>query len=237
MKKIVVLQPQFLPWMGFFEQIILSDVFVFYDDVQFPQGRSFTNRVQIKMKNGNIKWLTVPTKHEGRKNINETLLDDSQDWKDKHLNLIRDNYRNANFYKDLMRLLEEIYSIQTNNLAELNIKAIDIICDYLDIKRDFLKSSELNIKGKSTDRLVDIVAHLNGSHYITGHGALNYLDFESFEHQGIIVEVMKYNCRQYYQMSGEFTPYVSIIDGIANEGKSIVNIMDSKTVYWKEITL
>lgn len=237
MKKVVVLQPQFLPWVGFFEQIILSDVFVFYDDVQFPQGRSFTNRVQIKTRNGSIKWLTVPTKHEGKKNINETLLDNTQNWKEKHLNLIRENYKNAKYFKNLMKLLEEIYSIPSNNLSELNTKAIIIICDYLDIKSEFIKSSELSIKGKSTERLVDIVAHLNGSHYITGHGALNYLNFESFEQQGITVEVMKYNCRQYHQMAGEFTPYVSIIDGIANEGKGIVDIMDSKAVYWKENTI
>ena len=83
-KNIVISQPMFLPWIGIFEQLNLCDIFVHYDDVQFPQGRSFINSVQIKTKDG-IKCLTVPIdRKNSAKNINETLISYTEDWRDHH---------------------------------------------------------------------------------------------------------------------------------------------------------
>src|SRR5262245_19504496 len=98
----------FFPWVGMFEQVKLADVFVHYDDVQLPQGRSFTNRVQIKTKDG-IHWLTVPLQRsEGKVNINEARLVDREHWRAKHLRFLEANYTNALYAKDMLRLVREV---------------------------------------------------------------------------------------------------------------------------------
>ena len=231
---IVVSQPMFLPWIGMFEQLNLSDIFVHYDDVQFPQGRSFINRVQIKTKDG-IKWLTVPIdkKNSGRL-INETLISYKEDWQDKHLNIIRQSFSKTKFKKDIFDLVEEVYSKQFQTISELNIYSFELLASYLGFKKRFLHSSSLHTNTKSSQKLVDIVKSLNGNKYITGLGALNYIDYELFEKENISLEYMDYSISTYEQMFGDFTPYVTILDLIANEGQNGKKYINSKSIYWKE---
>ncbi len=231
---IVVSQPMFLPWIGMFEQLNLSDIFVHYDDVQFPQGRSFINRVQIKTKDG-IKWLTVPIdkKNSGRL-INETLISYKEDWQDKHLNIIRQSFSKTKFKKDIFDLVEEVYSKQFQTISELNIYSFELLASYLGFKKRFLHSSLLHTNTKSSQKLVDIVKSLNGNKYITGLGALNYIDYELFEKENISLEYMDYSISTYEQMFGDFTPYVTILDLIANEGQNGKKYINSKSIYWKE---
>lgn len=232
--KIVISQPMYFPWIGMFEQLNLSDIFVHYDDVQFPQGRSFTNRVQIKTKDG-IKWLTVPIdkKNSGRL-INETLISYNENWQDNHLSIIKQSFSKTKYKEDILNLVEEVYSKQFETISELNIYVFELLANYLGFKKEFVLSSSLHTNTKSSQKLVDIVKSLNGNKYITGLGALKYIDYELFEKENIFLEYMDYSISTYEQMFGDFTPYVTILDLIANEGENGKKYINSKSIYWKE---
>lgn len=232
MNKIVISQPMFLPWIGIFEQIKLADIYVHYDDVQFPLGGSFMNRVQIKTCHG-IQWITAPVKRQGKQLISSIEFDSQQDWKKKHLRKIKESYSKAKYSEEMMNLLEDIYSYNTNSLCQFNINAIIKICNYLNIDCEFVYSSQFSILSSSSNKLLEIVKKLEGNVYITGHGAKNYLDYELFEKNHIRVEFMDYKCNPYYQLHGEFTPYVSIIDLIANNGKDGLEYINSGTKNWR----
>ncbi len=232
MKKIVISQPMFFPWIGLFEQIKLADIFVHYDDVQLPLGRSFITRVQVKTYDG-IKWLSVPIKRNGKELIKDVVIDNSQDWRTKHLNLLKQNYSKTPFFREMFSIVNTIYDLDINNLSVLNILTIEKIAEYFDIDTQFEKSSYLHIEAKSSKKLLEIVKNFNGNVYITGHGASNYLDHELFEKEVINVEYMNYQKTPYPQLHNEFTPYVSILDLIANVGKEGVNYINSPTTDWR----
>ena len=231
---IVVSQPFFLPWVGLFEQMRLADVFVHYDDVQMPTGKNFCTRVQIKTRNGS-QWLSIPVQHQGKiTQINEIKISHAEDWKKKHITTIRNHYSDAPFYRELMELLDGVYASPDTLLSEFTIRSLEIIADYLGMNRRWARSSEIDVPGKSTQRLVDICRRFHASAYITGLGALNYIDYDLFEENRIKLHYMDYQKRPYPQLHGEFTPYVSIIDLIANCGKEGVKYICSDSVYWKD---
>src|SRR5690606_23289440 len=122
------MQPMFFPWIGLFEQVRMADVYVHFDDVQLPQGRSFTNRVQIKTSQG-IRWLTGPLKKVGKVPLKDALIDHSQHWKDKHLRTLNMNYSKAPYFHDMMRVVEEVYRNPTQSISELNQFCIEHISE------------------------------------------------------------------------------------------------------------
>jgi len=234
--KIVISQPMYFPWVGMFEQIRLSDIFVFYNDVQFSKG-SFTNRVQIKAPNSEgYKWLTVPLKGLTLgKLISEVEIDNNKSWKKLHQNLLREFYNGAPFYDDVMELIGKLFSDDYVTIDLLSKKSMRLVIDYFDLgqARSFLDSENIQIFGNSSERVLEIVKKLSGSSYITGHGAINYLNHHLFENNGIDVEYMNYKKKEYPQLWGKFNPYVSILDLIANKGKNGIHYIDSTTMNWK----
>src|SRR5687767_888108 len=128
--KVVILQPMYLPWAGFFDQIRLCDVFIHFDDVQMPQGRHFTSRVQIKTPQGQ-RWMSVPIIHSSRGLIRDVRMDESSGWRDIHLKTFSQYLAKDLFYAEAIQLLEEIYCFKTDKLADFNINAIEIIANYL----------------------------------------------------------------------------------------------------------
>jgi hypothetical protein len=234
---IVILQPMFIPWLGLFEQIRLSDIYVHYDDVQLPQGRSFTTRVQIKTSAG-ITWLTAPVDrtHSGSM-INETYLVQDNNWRIKHLKSLKQWYARAPFVDTMMEIANQIYDFDSNNLALFNRHAIELISAWLGLKTRFSSASALGIGGSSTGRLVDICQYYKADTYVTGLGALHYLDYERFERCGISVKYMDYEKRTYPQLHGTFTPFVSILDTIANCGRKTEELIQSGAIYWKDFLL
>lgn len=230
---VVILQPMYLPWAGVFEQIRLCDVFVHLDDVQLPQGRHFTNRVQIKTPEGQ-KWMTVPLVHSSRGLIKDVQMDESSDWRNLHLRIFSQSLAKTPFCGEAIELLREIYAFRSDKLCDFNINAIEKIASFLKLHRVFLKSSDLNVSASSSQKLLEIVKILKGRSYITGHGAKNYLDHELFEQSNVEVEYLDYNILPYQQLYGEFTPYVSVIDLIANSGATSMNFLRSRTVKWRD---
>jgi hypothetical protein len=236
MPVIVISQPMLFPWVGMFEQLKLADIFVYYDDVQFSKG-SFTNRVQIKTDSG-VKWLTVPLKglSLGQK-INEVQINYKKDWINNHIDFLMQTYKSAPYKDDVYDLVSSTYNSKDPTIDKISMKSMNVIIDYfgiLNCRSDVFQSSTLNIKGESSQRVLDIVKYFKAEQYVSGLGALKYLDHELFEMNGIKVNYMDYQKKPYKQDYGQFTPFVSILDLIANLGEKGINYICSKAIYWKE---
>jgi hypothetical protein len=243
MRTVVISQPMLFPWVGQFEQMKLADVFVHYDDVQFSKG-SFTNRVQLKTASGPA-WLTIPL-HKMR--LGQPIAEieaDGTDWPRRHLGLLGDAYREARQVDEMIGLVRSVYAGagdeptatagRGRSLAELIIDSEEVLAGSLGIAADteFVRASGLGIAGRGWERVLAIVRHFGGDVYVTGHGARHYLDAAAFEAAGVEVRYMDYACRPYAQLHGEFTPYVSALDALANLGSAAASVLSPRTVGWR----
>jgi hypothetical protein len=231
---VVISQPMFFPWVGMFEQIRLADVYVHYPDVQFSKG-SFVNRVQIKTPTG-IKWLTVPLQNVSLgMTIEEICINNQKDWRNQHMELLKQSYSRTPFFSEMLQLVEQVYSRDHVTIGQLSEHSLAVVVAYFGLgqNRRFLPVGELDVSGSSSQRVLDIVKKLEGTDYITGLGALKYLDHELFDAAGIKVSYMNYNKTPYPQQHGDFTPYVSILDLIANTGVEGKRYLASDAVYWR----
>lgn len=223
------------PWVGMLEQVRLADRYVHYTDVQYSKG-SFVNRVQIKTTQG-VKWITVPLKrfHRGQK-ICEVAISYEKDWRHQHLELLHQAYGAAPFKSEMLNLVESVYATRHEYIDDLSRTSMEAICHYFGFNsnQQFLDIRDLDISGKGSQRVLNIVRKLGGNCYITGLGARNYLVHEEFERAGIRVEYMNYEKREYRQLHGPFTPYVTALDLIANQGCQGNEFIASGTTYWKE---
>jgi hypothetical protein len=233
---IVITQSMYFPWVGLLEQIALSGIVVHYDDVQFSKG-SFVNRVQLKNRSQSTQWLAVPLKdlHLGQL-INQVQIDYSVNWQQKHLDLFETLYQDAPFKNDALELMSEVFSEKYCHIGDLSRSSMRSLTKYFgidDVKR-FYDSANLNIGGRNSERVLLIVKHFQADGYITGHGALKYLDHELFEKHHIKVKYMNYQKNPYTQLNGPFNPFVSSLDLVANCGKEGVGCINSTASYWKD---
>lgn len=236
-KSIVISQPYYFPWVGLFEQLIQADIFIHYDDVQFSKGH-FQDRVQIKTNSG-FKWITVPkSKVKISQNINEVKIDPKKNWQRSQLDFLRQNYRDAPYVNDMIEIVEMVFDKKPLFLSEISISSIEAVGEYYGLleSRKLFRSSEINNNenAKSTKRVLNLCKYFNANKYITGLGALKYFDFELLEKHDIAVYFVDYQVKKYPQLHGDFNPYVSILDLIANTGKKGINYIGSNSVYWKE---
>ena len=177
MSTAVILQPHYFPWMGVFEQIKLSDVYVHLDDVQLPQGRSFCSRVQLKTRHARI-WLSVPIVRNGLQLIRDTRTDESQPWRRHHLATLRECFKGAPFADDAIGIAVDTLAVKSTHLSEICIFGIEKVASYLGITARFDRSSNLSSKGVKDDKIITLLNSLGADTYITGHGAKSYMDHE-----------------------------------------------------------
>lgn len=236
-RTIVISQPMFFPWVGLFEQVRLADVYVHYIDVQFSKG-SFVNRVQIKSPGG-FRWLTVPLKNRTLDQKIESVETNHDDtWRKSHLDFLAQAFRGAPHASDALQLVEQVYRLPSHHIADIAIESMERVLDYFGLatSKRILRSPQLEIGGSGSERVLEIVKALDGEVYVTGHGARNYLAHSDFEQAGIQVEYMNYRKTPYPQLHGEFNPYVSILDLIANLGRAGLDYIHSGTINWKNFT-
>lgn len=219
-------QPNYLPYLGFFDKMRRSDIFVILDDAQFSKG-DFHNRNRIKTSTG-PKWITVPVSETFRP-INETYINYSVKygklgWIDYHLHLIKENYKNALFFDTIYPGIKEIYCRHYEKLSVINIELIKQICSLFNISTPVYFSSELNIKTSSTQRLVDICEHFNANVYLSGPDGPKYMEMSLFDKRQIEVEVQNFVHPVYKQLYDGFIPCLSALDSLFNTGKYYSNI-------------
>ena len=228
MKRAVILQPSYLPWLGYFDQMQKSDVFIFYDDVLYTKN-DWRNRNKIKGPAG-TQWLTVPVEIKNRTSQNlliKNALIKDQTFVEKHLSQIIHNYKKASFFQEVFELVNKFYVTKNEYISMLDINTTLQIAKYLGINHvTFKKSSELNIYSDNpSQRLVDICKSVGATHYLTGGKAKEYLEESRFHESGIVLEYQNYHHPNYHQLWGEFVPYLSVIDLLFNEGNRSLKIL------------
>ena len=224
--RVGVIQSSFIPWRGYFDIIASVDVFVFHDDIQFTKG-DWRNRNKIKTAKG-TEWLTVPVSY---KNVSQlicnTRIDNSTSWAKKHLRLWQSHYSSAPYFFVVQEILSILTEFEYETISQLNIRLIRKICDYLTISTPMLLSSELELKGSKTERLIDLLKKLNARAYLSGPSADAYLDKVAFRENGIRLEYKSYDYVPYKQLWGDFIGEVTILDLIANCGPDSLHYLKS----------
>jgi len=218
---IAIHQPNYLPYLGFFDKMMKSDVFVIYDDAQFNK-EDFHNRNKIRIYQG-WKWLTVPVEKKlvpiNQIKIRNELKNKGLNWSDEHLRLIEDNYRDTQYYCKYKEELKTIYTSDLGKIIDLNMQLIHFLRHAFNINTKLIFSSDLDLSSKGTQRLVEIVKTLDGDIYLSGEGGKNYLDVSLFTNKGIRVEFQKFNHPIYRQRYEGFILNLSAIDALFNIGK------------------
>jgi hypothetical protein len=234
---VAINQPCYLPWRGFFALMKRADVFVVYDDVQFVLGRSFASRVQLKTARGR-RWLTVPVRKSGRagQRIDEVEIVADSGWQVTHCAAVREAFRGAPYAAAVEPVLELIAGAPWERLAPLTMSTTAQLAGMLGVAPPrTLRSSELGIDGSGSARILAVCRALGATTYVTGHGALDYLEHQPFEAAGIAVEYMDYDLSPYPQLHGPFEPYATVLDLIANTGPAAPAHVRSSTVPWREM--
>jgi len=225
-KVISIHQPNYIPWLGYFYKIYLSDIFVFLDDAQFS-NEGMHNWHYIKTPQGPLR-MKIPVQQKLGDKINEVRTKDELGWKQKHLKAIVINYKKSLYfeeiYNDFSSLLLESYP----NLASMNKHLIIHVCKKFGIKTKIIESSSLNIYTSSEQKVIDIVSSLNGTDYYSGIGAKAYQNEDNFIKRNIRLTYMQYLPYSYKQLWGDFRPNVSVLDYMMNCGYNWEDVIKSQ---------
>ena len=212
---VVILQPSYIPWRGYFDQIRRADLFVFYDDVQYDK-HGWRNRNQIKTAQGK-QWLTIPVHSKGVTEgipINQVRMDWSKPWAKGHLKALTFAYKKSPRFASYARWLDSVYGRRDDLLADFTIWLTTEIAREIGITHtQFMRSSEIpNITGQKTERLIQLLQHVGAKHYISGPTARAYIESEKFDAAGIMLEYIEYDYSEYPQLYPPYDPNVSILD-------------------------
>lgn len=226
MKKIAIVQSNYIPWKGYFDMIQLVDEFILYDDMQYTR-RDWRNRNKIKTANG-VQWLTVPVEVKGKyfQKINETLISEDK-WAKDHWNTLQHTYGKAKFFKEFKQPFEEYYlGSNEKYLSKVNYDLIMIINQILGITTPIKWSSDFVMADGKTERLLDLVLQCGGTEYISGPAAKDYIVDSLFADAGVKLTWMDYSgYPEYPQMHPPFEHGVTVLDLIFNTGSDATKYM------------
>ncbi len=218
MKRVAIVQSNYIPWKGYFDLIAAVDEFVLYDDMQFTR-RDWRNRNQIKTPQG-VAWLTVPVRVKGKyhQTIRETEIDGA-DWVSQHLRSLELNYRRAPHFDEVFGLVRPVYEKRHSSLSALNRDLLELLCRYLGIPTRLRDSGEFVLADGKSERLADLCRQLGATEYVSGPAARDYLDESAFAALGIDVRWFDYSGYPAYpQLWGEFQHGVTVLDLLFNCG-------------------
>jgi WbqC-like protein family len=225
-KKILITQSNYIPWKGYFDAINAVDEYVLYDDMQYTK-RDWRNRNKIKTAQG-LQWLSIPVEVKGKyiQKINETKISD-KDWNKNHWAAIRMNYAKSSYFKEYKDFFEELYlNCKEESLSKINYRFLKGISDLIGVRTNFRWSSEFDLRGDKSEKLLNICLDEGATEYFSGPAAKNYLDENLFAQSNIKVTWLDYgDYKQYPQLYPPFEHSVSIIDLIFNTGPEIKNYM------------
>lgn len=217
MKKLAVLQSNYIPWKGYFDLIAAVDEFVLYDDMQFTKN-DWRNRNYIKTPAGRT-WLTVPVGQNINRKIREVSIPQTN-WRNKHLKSFEMNYKKAKYYHEIMELISPLYEEIFPTLTELNAALIRTICGYLGITTKITGSWEYTLPQDRNERLVHLCDKTSSQEYVSGPAAKQYIDEGLFERHEIRLTWFNYEgYPEYPQLWGSFIHEVTILDLLFNCGK------------------
>lgn len=218
MKKVAILQSNYIPWKGYFDIIHDVDLFVFYDDVQYTT-RDWRNRNKIKTSRG-AEWITVPTDGGREKLVCDVQLVDPR-WQESHWKTLQQCYGKAPFFSSFRPVLEEVYLGQRwTHLSMLNQHLITRIAhDMLGITTKFVDSRAYSATGAKQARILELLEKTRASSYLSGPAAKSYIDESLFAAQGIELTWHDYTgYPEYSQFYPPFEHSVSVLDLLFHTG-------------------
>jgi hypothetical protein len=223
--KIAIHQPQYLPWLGYFDKLDSADVFIFLDTVQFKK-HEWQNRNRIRTKDG-WQWLTVPIIDRFPEQIDRVEVNAKTDWQRKHCQALRLHYGRAPFWDPLGPELVTLLESPWTRLSDLNVAATDLLCRHLGIKTSRLLASGLSAREEPTDRLIDLCRAAGGTTYLAGQSGPSYMDVGRFSEAEIAVQVQSYTHPQYPQRHQPFISHLAVVDLLFNCGPESLNVLRS----------
>lgn len=213
---VAIHQPNFFPWLGYFDKIRRADIFIFLDGVDYPRAGSggmgsWVNRVRLDIQ-GEARWVTAPLRRMplGSK-IGEATFDDSQPWRAKLLKTLETSYRKSPGFLGVKALIEGLVLNPESNLAAFNIVVIEAISQHLGLRTRFVRQSHLLHEGRSTELLVSLVKAVGGEAYLAGGGATGYQDDAVFARNGLGLQYQRYSPEPYGKVEN-FIPGLSVLD-------------------------
>lgn len=225
--KVSISQPTLFPWLGYFNMIKEADVFVFLDNVQFNK-QTWHMRNRLKIRN-NVEaseiWVRIPTKSaKSNTIIRDIVIDNSQDWKQKHLDIFQSNY--GNDYKRVT-FLKNLYLRDWQKIADFNIGFITRCCEFLEISTKLVLASELGVKGKKSHLVLDICKKLNADELLANNGSRDYLEKDRgiFEKENIKMSYHNYKHPRYGQSGKIFLEHLSVLDLLFSELENSKNFI------------
>jgi WbqC-like protein family len=224
MKKVAIMQPYFLPYIGYFQLINAVDEFLIYDDVNYI-NKGWINRNNI-LVNGKACLFSIPLKEASQnKLINEIEIINDGKWQSKLLKTIEQSYKKAPNYQTVAPMVHEIINFGDTNLSKYICNSLSTICKYLQINTEIIPSSSNfnNNQLKAQDRILDICLQLRAENYINPIGGVELYDKEIFEKSGIKLNFIKTQAIEYKQFSNTFTPHLSILDLIMFNSKQVIS--------------
>ncbi|MFH1524486.1 MAG: WbqC family protein [Chloroflexota bacterium] len=223
---VVILQPSYIPWRGYFHQIHKADLFIFYDDVQYDK-HGWRNRNQIKTAQGK-QWLTIPVHSIGvtrGRPIRGIEIDWSKPWATNHWKALTFAYAKAPYFRQYAAFLEPFYHRHDQFLADFTIDLTVALTREIGMMHTrFMRASEVpGVPGEKTDRLIQILRQVGAEHYISGPSARDYIEEEKFSEAGITLEYISYDYREYPQFYPPYDPYVTILDLLFMVGENALS--------------
>ncbi|WP_342740125.1 WbqC family protein [Bradyrhizobium sp. B117] len=222
---VAIHQPNFFPWLGYFDKIRRAEIFVFLDDVDYPRSGSsgmgsWINRVRLPIQ-GHAQWVTCPIKRLARgQSILAAQIDDGQPWRKKMIRTLQVNYRKAPQYEHAMDFLSSLIESAEGNLAAFNMSVIRAIAERIGVSARFVRQSELTSEGQATERLISLVKAVDGCAYLVGGGAKGYQDDDLIRGAGIDV-VYQHYVPKCYGSPDRFLPGLSVIDYLMHDGRPL----------------
>jgi hypothetical protein len=224
MKKVAIIQSNYIPWKGYFDIVAAVDEFILYDDMQFTKN-DWRNRNRIKTPRG-IEWISIPVGQNIGRRIRDVELPMTL-WQKKHWKMLESNYRRAPHFEAVAALLEPFYLKRVHTrLSAVNRELIETVCAYLGITTKISDSWDYTLVGGKSERLADLCAQAGGTEYVSGPAARDYIEEPAFAERGIKLSWMDYaGYPEYPQLWGEFVHGVTILDLLFNCGKDAPRYM------------
>ena len=219
MTVVAIHQPQYMPWLGYFDKIDRSDVFCLLDTVQYKKNE-FQNRNRIKTADG-WQWLTVPVIYRFPQRIEEVGVNQTVEWQRKHLQALKTNYSKAPFFETYYASFEDFYQKSFEMIVEVNLASIELLMDLLGLEGKLVLASSLPVETEDpTLRLVEICKNFGGDSYLSGKDGAKYMNVDMFESHQIEVLFQDFNHPEYPQCYGPFEPNMSVVDLLFNCGRN-----------------
>jgi hypothetical protein len=224
-KRVAILQSNYIPWRGYFDLISSVDEFIIYDSAKYTKN-DWRNRNVIKTPQG-LHWLTIPVKYSSTRGLIAEATTSTNSWRKKHWKTLELSYGRSCHFKEVRSSIEELYlNSADENLSRINLSFITFICRFLDIGTKITSSNEFQFTGDRNNKIIEICRQAKATHYLSGPSANDYLDHARFQEAGVALEFFSYeNYLPYPQLWGRFENKVSILDLLFNCGKHGINFL------------